>query len=55
MPYLGFAVYIWTDSNQPGAKILLLVYGCGWFDERDVMFGEAANTIDSLGARKLGG
>jgi hypothetical protein len=55
---LGFAVYIWTDSDQPGAKSLLLVYGYGgWFDENDVLFGEAANTIESVGAelRKLGG
>jgi hypothetical protein len=36
-----------------------LVYGYGrWFDENDVLFGEAANTIESVGAgelRKLGG
>jgi hypothetical protein len=53
VPYLGFAVCIWTDSDQPGAKILLLGYGYGgWFDEKVVLFGEAVNITESVGAGK---
>jgi hypothetical protein len=46
VPELSFTVYIWTNSDQPRAKRSLLVW---WFDEKNVLFGEAAIEVAGIG------
>lgn len=56
MPEIKFSVKTFTHSDQPRTvESLLLVWCCGWFDEKQAVFGELTDDgSDSvLGVREF--